>query len=313
MAVPEGYTALGRLGYADKGNYAAGTTYMTGDVVYHNGSSYVARKDNLKGVTPVDGNDWKYLARGFAAETMADVQATDTSGVLGTAGAQVVSQSLIDAIADRVMTKLIGTNQIVNNLLATEPGSVLDATQGKALKEYYDRVSSDLGEKYGPVRQLTAADDLNNITTNGTYWYLTESVPANAPYNNAAIVEVSGSTSDTTQKIQRATRYGVPGQSAFRPLISSTGWLDWAYNLTNADIQSGTTTVNATANGITEFTVNFPETFAKPPVVIMSVVTSRPDLRSVEPLSRDTQKVTGAVYNGTSAAVVSVFWIAVAK
>lgn len=173
--------------------------------------------------------------------------------------------------------------------------------------------NSDLGEKYGPVRQLTAADDLNNITTNGTYWYLTESVPANAPYNNAAIVEVSGSTSDTTQKIQRATRYGVPGQSAFRPLISSTGWLDWAYNLTNADIQSGTTTVNATANGITEFTVNFPETFAKPPVVIMSVVTSRPDLRSVEPLSRDTQKVTGAVYNGTSAAVVSVFWIAVAK
>ena len=147
MAVPEGYTALGRLGYADKGNYAAGTTYMTGDVVYHNGSSYVARKDNLKGVTPVDGNDWKYLARGFAAETMADVQATDTSGVLGTAGAQVVSQSLIDAIADRVMTKLIGTNQIVNNLLATEPGSVLDATQGKALKEYYDRLNSDLDDK----------------------------------------------------------------------------------------------------------------------------------------------------------------------
>lgn len=146
MAVPEGYTALGRLGYADKGNYAAGTTYMTGDVVYHNGSSYVARKDNMKGVTPVNGNDWKYLARGFAAETMADVQATDTSGVLGTAGAQVVSQSLIDAIADRVMTKLIGTNQIVNNLLATEPGSVLDATQGKALKEYYDRLNSDLGE-----------------------------------------------------------------------------------------------------------------------------------------------------------------------
>lgn len=144
MAVPEGYTALARIGYADKGNYAAGTTYMTGDVVYHNGSSYVACKDNLKGVTPTNGNDWKYLARGFAAETMTDVQATDTNGVLGTAGAQVVSQSLIDAIADRVMTKLIGTNQIVNNLLATEPGSVLDATQGKALKEYYDRLYSDL-------------------------------------------------------------------------------------------------------------------------------------------------------------------------
>lgn len=162
MAVPEGYTALGRLGYSDKGNYAAGTTYITGDVVYHNGSSYVARKDNLKGVTPVNGNDWKYLARGFAAETMADVQAIDTSGVMGTAGAQVVSQSLIDAIADRVMTKLIGTNQIVNNLLATEPGSVLDATQGKALKEYYDQVISDIAQK-------ADASNLENKTVVGTY------------------------------------------------------------------------------------------------------------------------------------------------
>ena len=173
MAVPEGYTALGRLGYADKGNYAAGTTYMTGDVVYHNGSSYVARKDNMKGVTPVNGNDWKYLARGFAAETMADVQATDTSGVLGTAGAQVVSQSLIDAIADRVMTKLIGTNQIVNNLLATEPGSVLDATQGKALKEYYDRLNSDLDNvkmveiiEFGFNEHVTA-NSINGTMVNG--------------------------------------------------------------------------------------------------------------------------------------------------
>lgn len=71
--------------------------------------------------------------------------------------------------------------------------------------------------------------------------------------------------------------------------------------------------MSAAANGTTEFTVNFPETFAKPPVVVMSVVTSRPDLRSAEPLSRDTKKVTGVVYNGTSASDLSVFWIAIAK
>lgn len=78
-------------------------------------------------------------------------------------------------------------------------------------------------------------------------------------------------------------------------------------------IQSGTVSVSAAANGTTEFTVNFPETFAKTPVVVMSVVTSRPDLRSAEPLSRDTKKVTGVVYNGTSASDLSVFWIAIAK
>lgn len=141
MAVPEGYTALARIGYADKGNYAAGTTYMTGDVVYHNGSSYVARKDNLKGVTPTNGNDWKYLARGFAAETMTDVQATDTNGVLGTAGAQVVSQALIDAIADRVMTKLVERSSIVQ----TESTSTTTAPSSAYFKQVTDRVISDLG------------------------------------------------------------------------------------------------------------------------------------------------------------------------
>lgn len=141
MAVPEGYTALARIGYADKGNYAAGTTYMTGDVVYHNGSSYVARKDNLKGVTPTNGNDWKYLARGFAAETMTDVQATDTNGVLGTAGAQVVSQALIDAIADRVMTKLVERSSIVQTE-STDPSTVPSSPY---FKQVTDKLTSDLG------------------------------------------------------------------------------------------------------------------------------------------------------------------------
>lgn len=158
MAVPEGYTALARIGYADKGNYAAGTTYMTGDVVYHNGSSYVARKDNLKGVTPTNGNDWKYLARGFAAETMTDVQATDTNGVLGTAGAQVVSQALIDAIADRVMTKLVERSSIVQ----TESTSTTTAPSSAYFKQVTDRVISDIAQK-------ADASNLENKTVVGTY------------------------------------------------------------------------------------------------------------------------------------------------
>lgn len=147
MAVPEGYTALARIGYADKGNYAAGTTYMTGDVVYHNGSSYVARKDNLKGVTPTNGNDWKYLARGFAAETMTDVQATDTNGVLGTAGAQVVSQALIDAIADRVMTKLVERSSIVQTE-STDPSTVPSSPY---FKQVTDKLTSDLATSQNAV------------------------------------------------------------------------------------------------------------------------------------------------------------------
>lgn len=131
---------------------------MTGDVVYHNGSSYVARKDNLKGVTPTNGNDWKYLARGFAAETMTDVQATDTNGVLGTAGAQVVSQALIDAIADRVMTKLVERSSIVQ----TESTSTTTAPSSAYFKQVTDRVISDIAQK-------ADASNLENKTVVGTY------------------------------------------------------------------------------------------------------------------------------------------------
>ena len=82
-----------------------------------------------------------------APEQLSAVQATDTSGVLGTAGAEVISQALIDAIADRVMTKLIEKSQVVNNLQATVAGNVLDAVQGKILKDQIDSTNSQLSGK----------------------------------------------------------------------------------------------------------------------------------------------------------------------
>lgn len=147
MAAPEGYTELGRIGFVDKGNYASGTTYRTGDVVYYNGSTWVALKDNLRGVTPAPGANWKYMARGFAAEALSAITAVDTSGVLGEAGASVTSQELIDAIADKVMTKLIEKSKIVNNLLATDTTTVLSGPMGKSLDEKITKLNSDLAVK----------------------------------------------------------------------------------------------------------------------------------------------------------------------
>ena len=66
MPAPEGYTSLGVIGYTDKGTYAAGTTYNKFNVVLYNGSSYVAVKDGLTGVTPTnDGVNWRLFANGF--------------------------------------------------------------------------------------------------------------------------------------------------------------------------------------------------------------------------------------------------------
>lgn len=82
---------------------------------------------------------------GPAGPNSADlISITDTSGMVGAAGAEVASQALIDAIADKVMTKLLAKSQVVNNLLATVAGNVLDATQGKALKDMIDTTNSNL-------------------------------------------------------------------------------------------------------------------------------------------------------------------------
>ena len=174
--------------------------------------------------------------------------------------------------------------------------------------------NNNLTKKYGRMRQLTSSDNLDNITDNGIYWYPTESVPQNAPYQNAAVVEVIGSTSATGEKFQRVTRYGVPGKSSWRPLGGgSNGWLAWAESFTNADIQSGTTLVNLIANGITEFSVTFPRTFASPPSVCVSAVTSRPDLRCASVASRTASGFTGEVYNDFEKGSFAVFWIAIAR
>ena len=88
--------------------------------------------------------------------TAASISAVDVQGLVAAAGGTSDVQALINAVADQVINRLVAKGQIVNNLLATEPGNVLDATQGKALKEYYDRLNSDFGD---------LSTDLSNIHT----------------------------------------------------------------------------------------------------------------------------------------------------
>lgn len=57
-------TSLGKVGIVNKGNYSAEVVYNSGDFVLYEGSTWLALKDNLLGVEPGEGENWKYLARG---------------------------------------------------------------------------------------------------------------------------------------------------------------------------------------------------------------------------------------------------------
>lgn len=143
MSIPEGYSLLARVGFVDRGNYSASATYLAGDVVYYNGSTWSALKDNLKGVPPTNGANWRYMARGFASEVLSAITAKDTSGLVGTAGASVGAQELMDAIADKVATKLLLKTDLVSQI-------VNDATKAASMAALYavnqkvDQQNSDL-------------------------------------------------------------------------------------------------------------------------------------------------------------------------
>ncbi|MDO4285221.1 MAG: hypothetical protein Q4C60_07765 [Eubacteriales bacterium] len=134
MAAPEGYTALGRIGFVDRGTYSASATYQKGDVAFYQGSTWLCLVEGTKGVTPAAGANWKYFARGFNAETATELDIVDKSGILGTAGATVDTQALIDAVVTRVLAKL-DASKVIANLTTTVAGSALDATMGKQLAD----------------------------------------------------------------------------------------------------------------------------------------------------------------------------------
>lgn len=82
-------------------------------------------------------------------------------------------------------------------------------------------------------RKITSEEDLNDITEPGVYYYVTAGLPANAPFDNASIIEVIKTDATNNRIIQRGTRYGSAGATAFRILYSGT-WLSWRYPLVTA-------------------------------------------------------------------------------
>lgn len=110
-AVNEIVEKLSIVGISYKGGYNPEAEYNFLDAVFYENSTFIAMKDNPEGEPAADGINWQYLAKGF-----------------------------MDGY-------LIAKSQIVNNLLATEPGNVLDAMQGKALADMLSEINSNLINK----------------------------------------------------------------------------------------------------------------------------------------------------------------------
>lgn len=165
MAAPEGYTKLGNVGYADKGVYSADATYNKYNAVYHEGSTYVALKDNLHGVTPADGVNWRYMAKGFTEASADAITVIDTSGIIdGTKNKKTILQTFLDKVGDFIINKAVTNDALMlkladyvakTDIVQVESTATNKVPSSAYLKQVKDSIDSNLESipliKYGTV------------------------------------------------------------------------------------------------------------------------------------------------------------------
>lgn len=151
------------------GNWTSGNNYGFLDIVYYGGSSYVAKTDITNSTTnpATDTTNWQILAHGYIADTLSGIDGIDTSGLIGTAGAIVSSQALMDKIADMVATKLVLktaiSNQQVNDTTKVT-GSALAYSMGQSI----DTLNSNLGVQIRKIGGWSSVGNPISVPADGT-------------------------------------------------------------------------------------------------------------------------------------------------
>lgn len=266
MAAPEGYTKLGNVGYADKGVYSADATYNKYNVVYHEGSTYVALKDNLHGVTPANGENWRYMAKGFN-ETSADgITVIDTSGIIdGTKNKKTILQTFLDKVGDFIINKAVTNEALLlkladyvkkTDIVQTESTATDKVPSSAYIKSVKDTINSNLGMKItsGSVTEIIGALPVGKYAG----YYSSGSFDAPSHYGTFEAVVMNPSTAtitaiDTSNKV-----------SYFNVKTSDVwcGWQSSSYGiyLSNRDLNTVTLpgTYIQTANASATTTLHYP-------------------------------------------------------
>lgn len=145
-----GKTDLGKWMITNGGEYSADATYEQLTMVKYGNSTYITLK-TVTGITPVDDKiNYQLMAQGFDATALSAVQAEDTQGLCGEKGNIVTAQSLVDALADKVintvMTK-IGTAALTGGM--TDLSSGLNALNSNLTPSGITDVSHAINTVYG--------------------------------------------------------------------------------------------------------------------------------------------------------------------
>lgn len=193
MAIPEGYKALAKIGFAYKGEYTSGTNYNQLDAVYYLGSTYVALIDNPVGVPNNDGVNWRYLAQGSGGTSGGDmlksVYDLNNNGIVDNAeklGGQLPSyyQPKTDSTLKTTSKTTTGAiNEVSANMGALKD---LETTNKTSVVEAVNEVHGSIPEMLDTMEEVDANTEagksvdslvvkqLNNSLANGAVKFKVE-------------------------------------------------------------------------------------------------------------------------------------------
>lgn len=156
-----GKTDLGKWMITNGGEYSADATYEQLTMVKYGNSTYITLK-TVTGITPVDDKiNYQLMAQGFDATALSAVQAEDTQGLCGEKGEIVTAQSLVDALADKVMNTVmakIGTAALTGGM--TDLSSGVNSLYSNLTT--YTRVSTSIPDGSKVTGNRTATFILQN-------------------------------------------------------------------------------------------------------------------------------------------------------
>lgn len=167
--------------------YDSTYTYEKLDVVSYNGSLYISTTDGNLGNAPTDETKWQLFLQGGIAD---NIQATDTHGLVGTAGQSSFVQLLLDALAANTVKK----SNILNTMEEIEANTSAENISGalaiNALKINFanslDALNSNFNnylKTFTDISQLGLS--ISDITTWDDIWLLMPS-PSMLVYSPAA-------------------------------------------------------------------------------------------------------------------------------
>ncbi len=227
---------IGKIKPVFKGTYDNSTAYVLDDIVYYNGSSYVA-KTSTTGNLPTDATKWNILASGSGG-------IYDGTLSLGSAGQTLKVNSGATALEfgdpsggkqTLIKSTSVSGNPVNIDFVHGTGGVVIDSTYDYYVIDIINCASqTDVHMMYFQVMQNGSPYTTANYMSHGKEWYKangsspSETLRHNAGINNFPIGQVGASNSSGEQNMNVTIRYNPNGTGAEYPNADWKGiwWQD---------------------------------------------------------------------------------------